>query len=481
MTTFKAIQLLSVLEEKQLKQFKQFLSSKPEHYRPQIEDVFDKLHSIGNLPISISDIITLTGMPEARLNDLMNKLLLIIEEFCILQQMLEHAGGLDRKRFLLYFLSQHDLSGSYKFHYKKSKASLNDEPVSALENLSRYQYFKSVSIYEKVTKGRKISIQLSDYHKYLDHFYYLEKIKLICEEINRINIANSTSNLEDAISFLNTLKTVEKKSPLLSAYLQIAHILMTPGSPSTAEFDRLFQDIKQFDVINTSNSEPLTLCHYLINFGLRKVQKNDGEFRERFLSVIGFMEEKGLLLERNVISAPIFKATVSIYLKSGKPHLAEEFLSKYSSKLPKVNGAQISNFCRSLVAFYKREYVEAIQFLDWIQISEIDAYFALNVRRLKLKIWIEKELLSEKSISDERREELAKAVRNFRVFVMQVNRSKHQGVSEIQKKSLFNFSKYAREIVLFHHLPGRRKKLSLAISAEDNVTEKSWLLSLLKR
>jgi|GEM_PF-2787460 hypothetical protein len=471
MKTYRAVVILKKLSITERNDLEEYLALSSSRCRPQVFELLSILiQHIDNIPDSKAAIHNLTGNSLKRLDDLTNKLLAHIEDFCARQSLLKETSAVNFNRHLLAFYSERGLSDLFEPCYKRVDKQLKKvEPDFSVEHLDMYNYYTDLAIHDKIHKGRKLSIQLSEYAPHLDVFYYSEKLKVICENLNRKNISNtSTSYLKDAQMIFRLAGGYAKKYPIIEMYLTIAAFLKT-GEVTTGKFDKLYAYIISIPVSWPSYTEIISLCHYLINMCLRGIKNGNQHFQKRFIDLIIFMELKGLLLERETISAPIFSAIVRIGLKEKGVLWTESFFRKYVSFLPPESKEEIIAFTEALILFYQKKYSLAEERLNSIETAVVDIYYKMNIHKLQIKILMEENIgQSHFDISL-----VDKKLRNFGLFL-----TTNKSIGNPNKQELQNFNLYVKRIAANYGIKARRNAVLAKLMKETQVAEKEWLLSL---
>ncbi len=480
--------ILRILTSKERQKLREFIALKPKHYRDQVAELYELLYlNKRYLELSIEPI-HLPGFDKKRLPDLMNKLLEVVEQFCVVESILLYANKWDKARHLMAFLYNHNLTYRYELHKGKSQQNLLKKiPFFPEEYLGRYLYLRELAIHEKITEGRKLSIPLNDYVRSIDVFYLIARLKLLCEDLSRPQVIVEPFNSLDPDPILLLARAYESESVLISIYLLIAKILKQKRVITVSEFSSL---VNRLDLIPASEywlEEYTSICHALINFSLTAAKNGNQIFHNKFLALIEKMEKKGVLLENRIISPPIFKAAISMLLKSGEIQKAEIFFNRYRLRLPEKNDIEIRLFCKALIAFHKKDFKMSSTYLRQIHKPLLDGIFLINTKKLAIQILVEETYRKNKSFnSSTDQEELEKKLRNFHLFLNQTSLSKEDknkralNINKDQRARALNFVSYLRQIVFHSQKIGKAKELKSKLHAETKATEKEWLLSLLK-
>jgi DNA-binding ferritin-like protein (Dps family) len=468
METYKAIEILAKLTAQEFKLLKEYLSLKSTKCRPQVLLVFALLQKKKHrLPITKAELSKLSKLPQKRLDDIMNKMISPVLDFCTLESMKHQATDLDRAYYLLEFLSERNLPALYDSLYQDASHRLASfKPISPYENLSFYKYYKAAAIDEKIIKGRKLRLNFSEFVPYLDTFYLTEKVKLICESINRKTLINS----EELGGIEVILEMAKRRSDIpsnyIATYLNIATLLLNKESITSASYDLLNEQIGGLEITTFSYEEVLTLHHYLINIALYKIKKGDESFIPRFKALITQMESKKLLLERGRISAPIFKTAISVGLRGNYINWVGTFFKKYATLVAGGSKDEIVAFCQAMILHAQKDYAGATLRLRTIRLSVVDIYFNIDIRKLELKICVEQGST----------DECVLIARNLKDFL-----ASKECIGVENKEEILKFADYASKLPAAYSIAEKRMAMLNKLKQEKNVAEREWLISFLNK
>jgi hypothetical protein len=414
-----------------------------------------------------------TGLNNKRLDDIMNKLLKIIQDFLI-SGLSDEISFIQKQRRILSFYSEKELFDEYEYQLKKIEKRLAKMIlISPDDQRDLFLFYRDTAVHEKIHQGRNVSVKIEFYEKYLDGYFWIEKLKLQCELVNREIVLNEETNVKNEVpGILLATDKLEKENAFICIYRKILLALTNPTFDRLDFWRELLFLYKNLPFQKSTYDETLTIGHYLINIALMRIKKGDSDFKSCMIEVISFMEEKNLLLERNVISSPIFKVAISVSLRANKISWAENFLRKYSPHLSDINSEEIIKYCKSLILFYRKQYDEADMILRSINHNAVDIYMKLNIRKLDIKIYIEHAIQS-KQIAFPM---LQHKVKSFRSFILD-----KITVGIENRDQLLRFLLYVRKST--HCLWGTneaRNQLLNKIKGRNDISEKTWLISLLK-
>lgn len=489
MITYKVVEVLSNLSPKQMMGLNSFLVAMGSECRAQELELFrqlNKLHS--KLPITSKELSARSGISPKRLSDITNKLLNHVNDYCILLTLCENDDEIDRMKAHLDFLISHGLAGQYKSALKSYLKELKlKKTFYAPEYLSLYRFYKSLAVHEKLFKGRKISIDIELLSNLLNAYYKLEQLKLACETLSRgriLEIQNYSFNYDQII---NDCYIALPRNPLVSIYESMIHIYLKRSPLTIPVYESVYRQVIKLPLERGPHPDIVTVLHLLINLTLAGEKAGIEAFRKKFLEIITYMEDHGILIERNVISSALFKAVVGILLKEGQIRRSKQFIEKYARSLAPGIKESIVAFAKAQIAFYEGNYDEVRTQLHAIFRPTLDVYFLLNIRVMELQLFIEERLKPQRGFSGKRDfDSFERLVRNFKLYLqrkpskaMKVSSGDKSVISDSRRKATMKFILSLNSIVLNCNNNTALKKIEEEIKSEINISDRFWLLSLL--
>lgn len=480
MSTFKAVELLAVLSAAERKRLKQTFHLLPRGANPQMQKAIQLLCRPypEKLP-GRQTIASRLGKSEAQTADLMNKLWVSLQAFCLMEARATNSEPMDKERQVAGWLAKKGLPHLYNTELIESP---KNNPASSWQHLSRFRYLKAFAVNEKVKHGRRLRISLQDLNRELDLFYCLEKLKLACELISRPNIKNDSYTIPLQ---LETLPPATGK--LVDTYRLMYGALNKVADVELSLFNKLFALVKQLPANNYLLADRVTLCHYLLNISLYKFKAGDMAFRPAFLKVVDYMDKQHVLLENGLISPPLFKVIVSMALRDGRIARARKFFAAYHGFLPQEVKREVELFTRAQMAFHEKDYRQAQKYLNEVKKTALDPYYALNIRKLEIKILTEIYFRPNRRFNTAGEQDLLlAALRNFGLYLKRppANKSRRSAAAEkttISSRNMegaVNFVRLLRHIITRANMIGERAELRSALKEMPQVAEREWLLSL---
>ncbi len=347
-------------------------------------------------------------------------------------------------------LDKLDINQSKKYHYQYI---LND-----------FAYTYQVYYGDRKNAGNFLQISISN----LDKFYFTEKMLLGASIINRQKIVETDFkyfffNEVDTLITKNKSFFKNDKAILLNQQLYLLQ------KEDNIEYYYSFKNL----VINYSYNRNETRIYYsfLTNFCVRMINAGKPEFLKELFILNKNIIERNLLLENNILSEWSYKNIIAIALRLKEFDWVDAFIEKYSKNLSSKNFLNAYNYNKANVAYYKKDYNMAFDFL--LNVKYNDVFYLLSSKALLLKIYYESKDY----------DVLESLLHSFRLLVMR------QKISTKQKDAYFNLIKTTSfllkirmkiSVLSKNELENNLLKLSSKINKYKTLANKTWLNEIIK-
>ena len=462
----KLIRLLSSLNHKEIKSFEKFICSPYFNTDTSLIRLFQYLKK--QFPLFPDEKISMEVIfqkvfPERpfdkkELGYLMSNLIRLAEQFLGLE-------NLKKKEALFEFqvmeeLVERKLDKNYTYLFKKTKKKL--APHYGKDGNSLFFHYLSSKIaflHAGTKEARTYDKNLQNASDALDDFYILEKLKYICEMLNRQAILADTFSISFMENILETLAGQPDQKPLISIYLQIYSSLLHPDKDQYLE--ELLRLIKEHSsLIAPSELNDITL--FSINLSLRKIRAGKGEYIPITLDLyIDGIENKSLFVN-NYLTHWSYNNIVKLALRDRRFGWIEDFIYKYNATLQTNFRENALNYNLAELYFHKKDYESVLTYLSKVRIE--DLHYGLGTRILLIKTFYESE-------------EMDAMLSNISSFKAYLGRNKHLSAS--LKKSCQNYCNLLFKAVATKK-PKKRIQLSQTIQSIQPLAERSWLLKVAK-
>ncbi len=469
--TYKVVELLNSLDKEELKKMKSSLLSPRSSLKPQQQAVLKILFLYAGKEDKLQmEIVNELGLQQNRIDDLMNKILVHVEEY-LLSLTIKPTSEIEKLYNLLSLFSELHLKRHYTSILAKiKKVTIEKHQItSADENKFYYLLLKSTEVHEKIKTGRGLKNKEIHYITYFDIAYYIEKLKICCELINRNKILDGAFDQEYIEKLLVEVEKYRDMNLLIQLYGDIIQILLNKQTMSPKVFRFFFDRYKTLPFNEEMRGDNISIASYLINICLRELKANNLNVANSLLQVVDFMQEKNLIVEQGIVSFSLMKSIISSAIKLGHLDWSENFYHTYKKYIDS-NLKQIATaYIDALILFNKNNFQQAWHKTRNVDIKAMDILLKINFMQLQLQIAIELKLGA--PVKDK---EYVKGIINKLLYLL--NSSK---IGETNKVKTLNFIKYSKILIKKKTNTQYRAYLK-DIGKVNPVSEKPWLERKLK-
>ena len=250
------------------------------------------------------------------------------------------------------------------------------------------------------------------------------------------------------------------ESPPIALYY---HCYLALTNNDEFHFQTLIESLAKFaEVLPVKELRNLYLL--AINFGIRQINASRPAYDRPVLDLYKIGLEKKLLLNANHLSHFTFNNIVAIAIRIGENAWVETFMNQYKMHLERRHRKVSYALGMARLSHAKKAYKTALLFLQNADYKD----FINNIiaKTLQMKIYYETGEL----------EVLEAHLRNMKSYIM---RKRTMGYHRSNYLSIIRFTQAMMDLNPFDR--HAKKSLFDEIDAEDNLTEKEWLLNMLNR
>lgn len=370
------------------------------------------------------------------------------------------------------WLSSHFLLRSYILRDQEKYFRMTlDRTLKALANSS----YRDVSFFEgsfRVEEDAFLFAQANENRAHdrsplellgsLDRFYFMSKLRYLCEILNRKNILNisaEASHWQETVDYMLALGVQEE--PGIAIYYQILLTITEPEDPGHYQ--------KLIDLLHThSNLFPQdelgNMYSFALNACIRQLNQGRTEYLQELFDLYRELVEKELVYQDGFIVPQHFKNIVTVGVRLQKFQWTEDFIETQREKLnPSIRE---NTYTYNLAAlFYARgAYSRTLKLLQQVEFE--DVFYSLDSRALLLKTYYE--------LGDW--EPLISLIESFKIYL-----KRNRKISDYQRRGYLNFVKFTRKLVrlrLGSRKPVAEVQKEVAEAAE--VADVKWLLGKLE-
>ena len=312
--------------------------------------------------------------------------------------------------------------------------------------------------YQLVSSDRRMGeLNIQETSDSMDTAFAVRKLRLGCLALSHQAVFQAEYRLE----LLDAALAYAERHPEITALALYAHCYRFLANLPDAE-----SNFKRFRLLLREQSSVLppdelrTLYLLAINYSIKKINTIGGDWLPATLELYRGALERDLLLENGFLSRFAFNNITAIALRVGETDWAEQFILQYKPLLERQYREAIASLNLARVAYQRRDYAAALPQLQRADYK--DLMNNLTAKTLQLKIYFETGEL----------EILESHLASMKTFIR-----RHTAIGYHRT----NYSKivyYTQRLINLK--PSESAALEMAIREEPILTEKDWLLDMLK-
>ncbi len=462
----KLIALLKTFNTKELREFKDFVSSPFYNKNQELVQFYAYLKKLApdfsikktKRENAYANVFPDQPYNEKHLNYLMSFLLKLAEKYIGLIKY--ECKGILPDYHILISCVERDLPKHYQNRYQKSLQKLeNSELRDANYYYQKYLLSDAADQFFQNQKLRRFDKNLQYASDNLDLFYLSSKLKYTCEMLDRQKVLSADyqhNMIEEIVNYLN--KKPHHQHPSIDIYYQI-FLTLTKVNGETH-----FENLKQLLDIHFNRISPKEIKQmYLatLNFCIRKVRKKEEKYVKEAFDLFLKGIETRLLYENDHLSPWTFKNVIKLGLRLKQFDWTEQFILTYQNHLDEEFRQNALNYNLADLFYYKKELGKALEYLQKVEYS--DVFYALNSKEMLLKIYYE--------MNEE--EALHNLLASFRVYLR-----RNKLISDNVRLPYQNFITLLSQTIKSE--PGQRSFVKEKIKNTESLTARNWLLQIYK-
>ncbi|PCH67842.1 MAG: hypothetical protein COC01_04925 [Bacteroidetes bacterium] len=467
MINSKLVQLLKAFSAKDIRKFREFVSSPYFNKNNQLTDLCEFIcNTYPKLPeeslekrATFKALFPGESFKDTKIRNLMSDLLKLLEEFLAIQDFTEEP--LNKSLRLLNALNSRNL---YKHFDSYTGLVKNIQEKSPHRDgdffLNQFQLEVSNNLFFEKQQKRVNGTNLQQITDNLDLFYLTNKLKFCCEIFNYKNVVSTEYKvflLDEILSYLK--KHSYEHIPAVHIYYQI---LMTL---TESEDESHFESLKQMLEKNSnkfSAREARDMYAYAQNYCIKKINSGHSNYLNEIFNLYKELLTKEIILEDRLISPWHFKNIVTTALRLEEFDWVENFIRQYQNNLSKEFRENAVNYNIAALHFFRKEYSSALKLLQKVDFTDI--YYHLDSKSMLLKTYFELE----------EHDGLFSLFDTFKIYLR-----RNKLISDYQKTVYLNLVKYTKKLVKIKTgFPTAKKVKDLndQIKETKQVADLNWLI-----
>jgi len=302
---------------------------------------------------------------------------------------------------------------------------------------------------------------LPDLISSLDTYYLIQKLEYQLTAISIMGVSDKKVYDFDSFDAMSSLLSLPQYAahPLIQVYQAAIQMMKTREKYA---YDHLLQLLHKYEsVIPTENL--VDFYKIATIFCARRIREGQPEYHRHAFNLYKTMKHKNLLLEGSFMPISKLRNIISISCHVGEFEWAKEILELYRPFIQKQIQKQIYHFNLGVIAFYQKNYTQAIS--HFIRVDKVHTDYDINCRVLILKSYYE--------LDDEYDERTMQQFRSTKRFI---HDNKLLKVND--KQGWKNFVSAAANLYKVRHRYGkiRLETVQKQIDNFKSINDKRWLL-----
>lgn len=362
---------------------------------------------------------------------------------------------------ILEALMERQLEKNYSLRGQKiatQMQQIGQRKVQDLYNEYRFAHIRNQSFIMK--KSRRSDSSLQQASEKLDQFYFLQKLKFICEMISREIWSADTFDMATSKEIVRLFQQDSRHldQPLIRIYSLIYRTLSKENE--VEGFEQIKSTLDQYGN-QLSLEEKRTIYQHLINYSISQISKN--------INIEYFMDEcmtfylKGIeeetLLVNGYLSPWTFMNVIRLGFNLDKYDWTEQFIQNNYPKLEEIFREDALHYNLADLHYRRKNYDEAQLHLHQVQHSDI--FYTIGAKILLIKIYYEQGIT----------EALPSLLASFSIYL-----KRNKKISNNYRENYLNFSSILQSI-----LKAKKDKLPTIkdkITTTNLLVNRSWLLEI---
>ncbi len=463
----KLIRVLLCLEKKEWRALQQFLESPFYNQREDIIALFDllKSHLKKQQQLPAKDMLFAKLYPNeaysvVKFDLLMSYLFRLVKRFLVLRELEENS--LEQELQLAKSYRKRGMTHDFQQTSGHLQEQLQQQPYRDAEFYRLSYQLQWEQHLEQSTRQPSEEAHLLEMNKTIDLSYLALKLRHACLISAHRSVYQSNHQIDFLNEVLEHVREMELMShPAIGIYYYCHFMLAQPDREAYFNHFKqlLFNHGHQFPDIEIRD-----LYLLATDYCVRQANEGKSAYISELFELYKEGLEKGFLLENGILSRFTYHNAVGTGLRTGNFEWTSHFIHHYKNALEKKYQESSFSFNRARLEYSQQNYAAALSLLQ--KSNYRDLLLNLAAKTLLLKIYYE---LDEYDLLDSHLEAMARYIRRKRVI----------GYHKANYLNIMNFTRKLLSANPYDKEEG--KEFDRAISKEEVLTEKEWLLEQVKK
>ncbi|MCB0516217.1 MAG: hypothetical protein R2798_05695 [Chitinophagales bacterium] len=468
------IRQISCLDKSQFNRFVAFVQSPYHNKHLKVQQLIQLLdHSFPNFheknvarQFLYKKLYPKEAYNETNLKLIFSYTLQLFEKFLMIERF-------DKKDFpadlyLLESLREFRQGVRFNNRYRYAMQKLTENPLKNSDYFYQLiQYTNQADIQNASLEHYQKTTFLTNKDKYLNAFYFIEKLKNLCEIKNRQRFMDMeyqhTWNAH-LLDFLQNQPEEYAENPAITIYLKVYNTI--EDAENTQHYYELIQLLEQHKDIFPPE-ELRDIYYYAQNYCIRQINKGNNIFLREVFNLFQHLLSSRIIFENNILFEWHYKNIASIALKLKEFDWVKKFIEDYYPSLPQESQHNAYNFNMATYYYMVLDYNKALDFLNSVEYT--DVVYRLDATTLAIIIYYDTQ-------------QDALLLSAVDAFIQYLKRNK------LIAQSKFNrYYDFARLVKTTHRIKSQKglvanektqrslEKLKLKLSNTPSVVKSNWL------
>ena len=400
---------------------------------------------------------------EQRINNMMTELVHHVQDF--LAHSAFNKNNQLKKELLLHALRKNKSKKNFSSVQQEIEAELATKKQGGHSAYyAQYKVAAEADAFMIEQGERKKSNDLQFASDNLDLFYLVEKLRLVCEMLNRKNIIETeyeTGTADVVIKYVEGTIDKYKNHPAVLIYHCI--YLTLKHDTESSYFLELKKLLKEYASC-FSPAEARHMYDFAENYCIKKVNSGNVDYLQQIHSIYEQLLDSSLILNDGILSESDYKNIIAVSLRIGKHDWTYKFIETYKAYLPLSQ--QQNAYTYNIASYYYtiKDYKNAVRMLRDVEFT--DVFYHLGSKLILLKVYYETEEV----------ESFYSLVDTFKVYL-----HRNKKISVYQRENYFNLVRFSKNCFNIKVNPPASKKMLLlrADKLSKKIKENKKIVSLL--
>lgn len=393
---------------------------------------------------------------DVRFRKYCSDLLKLVEGY-LAQEELEESP-VEKSILLMRSIGKKNIKPLAPYIIKQSKKASKRSKVRSSEHFEhKYQIEKlTYKLSEAdIKRGERSNVENISHN--LDYFYVSEKLKYYCLVLMQKSFIKEEYEIKLIDEITDSIKKYQLDAvPNIAIYHHI--YLLIKEKNNEKRFYELIKLLKKNNML-FHKEEAYNMYSYAINFCISRINQGDTKYVKECFDLFNELIETKIILLDGKLRAWDFKNIVVLALRLDYHQWTENFINKFSNRLPEAFRENAVTFNLARVYFYQKKHEKVVELLRDVEYD--DVAYALGARALLLVTYYETDEI----------EPLYSLMESFRAFL-----NRHKDIPEKRRKNYKNLIKFTKKLTKIRYGDQDAiKKLRKEIEASEGVADAKWL------